>query len=188
MSDADRSKWDARYRAGSHAATKPSPFLESLDDLLPKQGRALDIAGGAGRNALWLARRGLETTIVDVSPVGLSIAAERAKAEGLSLDTLEVDLQNESFPEGPWDVIVSICFLERTLFSAYPKALAPGGLLLFLQPTTINLERHDRPPRRFLLEPGEAAQLVADLEIVQLTERWTEEGHHEARVVARRVT
>ena len=186
MSRADRGKWDARYRKGSHTSADVSPFLASLDEVLPRSGRGLDVAGGAGRNALWLAARGLDVTIVDVSEVGLSIARERAAAAGLSLHTVCVDLEEEPFPEGPWDLIVSVCFLQRSLFATYPEVLAPGGLLVFLQPTVKNLERHQKPPRPFLLEEGEAASLVSGLTIVSLTEDWTEDGHHEARVVARR--
>lgn len=186
MSRADRDKWDAKYRAGSHRSTRVSPFLESLDDVLPRSGRAIDVAGGAGRNALWLAERGLDVTVADVSEVGLAIAAERASAAGLSITTLVVDLEEESFPEGPWDLIVSVCFLQRSLFALYPEVLAPNGLLVFLQPTVVNLERHERPPRSFLLEQGEAASLISGLTIVSLTEGWTEDGHHEARVVARK--
>ena len=39
MSRADREKWDAKYRAGSHTSGRVSPFLESLDDELPRSGR-----------------------------------------------------------------------------------------------------------------------------------------------------
>lgn len=186
MSRADRDKWDAKYRAGSHRSSRVSPFLQSLDDVLPKTGRALDVAGGAGRNALWLAARGLDVTIADVSKEGLAIANERASAAGLSVETLLVDLEEEPFPAGPWDLIVSVCFLQRSLFSVYPDVLAPGGLLVFLQPTVVNLERHEKPPRPFLLEEGEAASLVSGLTVVSLSEGWTEDGHHEARVLARR--
>ncbi len=185
MSRADREKWDAKYRAGSHTSGRVSPFLESLDDELPRSGRALDVAGGAGRNALWLAERGLDVTVADVSEVGLAIARERASGAGLTIETLCIDLEEEPFPAGPWDLIVSVCFLQRSLFATYPDVLAPNGLLVFLQPTVVNLERHEKPPRPFLLEEGEAASLVSGLTVVSLSEGWTEDGHHEARVVAR---
>lgn len=50
----DREKWNARYREEG-PPSPPSPFLVGLDDLLPRRGRALDVAGGTGRHALWLA-------------------------------------------------------------------------------------------------------------------------------------
>jgi tellurite methyltransferase len=186
MGAADRDKWDERYRAGSHSGSEPSPFLVSLADRLPRSGRALDVAGGAGRNALWLARRGLDVTIADVSEVGLSLAAERAGAEGLTLTTERRDFEENGLPPGPWDVIVSAMFLQRSLFAAYPEQLAPGGMVVVLQPTTTNLERHAKPPRPFLLEPGELAELASDLELLSLDESWSDDGFHEARLLARK--
>lgn len=186
----DRDKWDERYRARRLEPRSPqaSSWLDDIADALPRTGRALDVAGGAGRNGLWLARHGLDTTVADVSPVGLALAAERAKAEGLRLHTLEVDLAEAPFPAGPWDVIASFLYLQRPLFPAMVDALSPGGWLVFLQPTVTNLERHAKPPRRFLLEPGELAALLAPLpiEIVRLEETWHASGHHEARLLARR--
>jgi tellurite methyltransferase len=186
MSEEDRARWDARYAAGNHGREQPSPFLEALIDRLPPRGRALDVAGGAGRNALLLARHGLDVTVVDVSEVGLAIARRRAEEAGLAIRTERRDLAADGLPAGPWDVIVSILYLERRLFPAYRAALAPGGLLCFLQPTVDNLLRHARPPRPFLLEPGEIAKLARELDVIELTEGWTEDGHHEARLFARK--
>jgi hypothetical protein len=185
MSREDRGKWDARYRAGDHTAGKPSPFLVSLAARLPT-GRALDVAGGAGRNALWLAAQGLDVTVADVSEVGLSLARERAAAAGLAIATRTVDLTAEPFPAGPWDLLLCILYLERSLFPAFEHALAPGGLFLWLHPTVENLERHPKPPRPFLLDRGEAPSLLGDLEVLIYDEGWSEDGFHEARVLARK--
>ena len=43
----------------------------------------VDIAGGAGANALWLARRGLDVTLADISPVGLALAEDECRARGV---------------------------------------------------------------------------------------------------------
>jgi SAM-dependent methyltransferase len=185
MSRSDATKWDARYREGSHTSRDPSAFLLSLDDLLPRQGRALDVAGGVGRNALWLAQRGLEVTLADVSPVGLSMARERAAEAGLVIRTVEIDLESEPLPVGPWDLLVKVLYFQPTLFGAIHEVLAPGGLLVFLQPTVHNCEAHDRPPSPFLLKPGQARELLGDFEIVRYEEGWRD-GYHEARVLARK--
>jgi tellurite methyltransferase len=184
VSAEDRVKWDARYAEARPWAAEPSPFLRSLEAALPRAGRALDVAGGGGRNALWLAARGLDVTVADVSAVGLARARERAAAQGLALATICVDLESDPLPAGPWDLVVCILYLQRSLFAAFAEVLAPSGLLVFLQPTVTNLERHPKPPRPFLLENGELARLVTGLDVVSLTESWTEDGHHEARLVA----
>lgn len=84
-------------------------------------------------------------------------------------------------------MILSFHYLQRDLFPRFADALAPGGLLVFCQPTERNLERNPRPSARFLLKEGELAELVPEgLEILSLEEAWLEEDRHEARLVARR--
>jgi tellurite methyltransferase len=186
MSDADRLKWDAVYTERGPDPGLPTQHLAELAEALPLAGRALDLAGGAGRNALWLARRGLAVTLADVSPVALQTALAAAKAQGLELATILVDLESQPIPLGPWELIVSFHYLQRKLFAAFPEVLAPGGLLLFVQPTRLNLTRHPRPPEQFLLEEGELPRLVQGLEILRYDEGWLSEGRHEARLLARK--
>jgi tellurite methyltransferase len=183
--DSDRDRWNARYR-DALAVPDPSPFLTSLDALLPRRGRALDVAGGSGRNALWLSRRGLDVTLADVSDVALERAAAAARAGGLALTTLRLDLETAPLPAGPWDVVLCTYFLHRPLFAAFEDALAPGGLLVVAHATRTNLERHPRPGPAHVLEDGELRTLVRGLELVRAEEGWLESGRHEARVVARR--
>lgn len=189
MSDADRSKWDARYRERG-ALEQPDAWLVELDGVLPREGFALDVAGGGGRNAIWLARRGLRVWLVDISEEALRIARHRAADAGVALETWRADLESDPLPAGPWDLVLSFHYLERGLFPQFARVLRRGGTLVFSQPTERNLERHERPPRAFLLAEGELATLVpAGLEIVSLTEGWSEDGpdgRHEARLVARR--
>jgi SAM-dependent methyltransferase len=186
MSDAERTKWDTRYREQDAPSREPSPFLVSLDPILPHTGRALDVAGGAGRHAVWLAQRGLDVTIADISRVGLDLAEEEAGRAGVRLTSVALDLERAPLPAGPWDVIVSFHYLHRPLFAAYPHLLSPGGLLLVVHPTRSNLLRHHKPGGEFLLEDGELPGLVPGLTVVRYEEGWFDEGRHEARLVARR--
>jgi 2-polyprenyl-3-methyl-5-hydroxy-6-metoxy-1,4-benzoquinol methylase len=185
MAEADRIKWDARWREEA-GRTGPSPWLVSLDAVLPRAGRALDVAGGAGRNAVWLAQRGLSVTLVDVSPVGVAAAEASAQAAGVAIEARVLDLETEALPAGPWDLIVQVHYLQRSLFSHYAALLAPGGLLVVEHPTLTNATRHPRPGPAYLLEDGELPRLCAGLSIVQYDEGWNEAGRHEARLVARR--
>src|SRR5262245_17160647 len=130
MSQEDQIRWDARYREGKVGAQKPSPFLIAQEGKLPRCGRELDVAGGAGGNAVWLAQRGWDVTIADISPVGLALAAKEAKDAGVTLRTLTIDLEREPFPPGPWELIVCVRFLHRPLFAAMPDELAAGGMLI----------------------------------------------------------
>lgn len=185
-------RWDARYRdRRPEKEASPSPFLPALDDLLPRgerapAPRALDVAGGAGRNAVWLARRGLAVTVVDVSPVALDLARAAAMRAGVTLHLLTADLEREPLPAGPFDLVVSIDFLWRPLFVAVSAILACGGLLVVVQATRRNLERHPHPRARFLLDEGELPSLLApDLAVLRHEEDWFDD-RHEARLVARK--
>lgn len=185
MSQDDRQRWNDRYRQAP-AAREPSEFLCSLADRLPMTGRALDLAGGQGHDARWLARRGLDVTLVDVSDVALEQAEALARDAGVPLKTRQLDLETEALPPGPFDLVVCLNYLWRPLFAALPSVLAPGGLFVFAQPTRSNLQRHPHPSARFLLEDGELPAMLMGLQSLSFTEGWTDTGRHEARVLARR--
>jgi SAM-dependent methyltransferase len=185
MSDFDRDKWNAKYAAAA-APREPSAVLLTLEKHLPQTGRAIDIAWGGGRHGIWLSQRGLDVTVADISPVGLAIAQQRGAEAGLSIQTLEIDLEHSRFPAGPWNLIVSVCYLWRPLFNAFPNALSPDGILAVVQPTKRNLERNDKPPAAYLLDEGELPRLVRGLEIVHYEEGWLADGRYDAVLVARK--
>src|SRR5215475_180802 len=90
--DRMRERWNRRYAsADAHSTPVPNRFLVAEVSELPP-GRALDLAYGAGRNAVWLAERGWNVTAVDFSDVGLSIARELADARRTTVDWIEADV------------------------------------------------------------------------------------------------
>jgi tellurite methyltransferase len=189
MAADDRERWNQRWRARANAVhDEPSPWLVSLAPLLPQRGRALDVAGGAGRHAVWLARRGLDVTLVDISDEGLALAETAARAATVPLTTVraDLDLDPDALPPGPWDLIVCFLYLDRPLLPRLTAALAPGGLFVFCQPTLRNLERHPLPRAAHLVDEGEARSFAAGLEILVYEEAWVDEGRHVARLMARR--
>lgn len=185
MSEDPRTRWDRRWGEGSHNEGEPPAWLSELDEELPHAGAALDVAAGAGRVALWLARRGLDVLALDVSPVGLERCRERAAREGLRVETRHHDLERTPLPEGPWALIACFAYLQRDLFPVMIERLAPGGLLVAEITTRRNLERHERPSARFLVEPNELLRLAPPLELVYYREGWLE-GRSLARLVARK--
>jgi len=180
----DAGAWNRRF-IDEGWDREPSPFLVSLDRILPSAGSALDVAGGPGRNAIWLAGRGLDVTLADFSEVALAMATARAHEAGVEVTTVHMDLAADPLPAGAWDVILCFHFLKRPLFPAMAAALAPGGLLAVESATVRNLERHPRPPRRFVVDEGEAPALVDGLDIVRYEEGWFDD-RHVARIAARR--
>ena len=180
----DREHWDERYADASEPGSAV-PFVGSIVGQLPRSGTALDVAGGTGATALMLAKHGLVTTLVDVSPVALVVASEAADRAQLSLDTSALDLMTDNPPAGPWDVIVVANYLQRDLFPKLIARLTPGGLLAVAIATVTNLERNQHPSARFLLERGELSAMASGLDVVSLDEDWFGD-RHEARLLARR--
>jgi SAM-dependent methyltransferase len=67
----DASAWDERYAASELVwGGRPNQFVEAELAALPP-GKAVDLAAGEGRNAIWLAARGWHVTAVDFSQVAL---------------------------------------------------------------------------------------------------------------------
>ena len=164
---------------------EPSAFVRvELAPLLDRPGRALDLAGGAGRHSIWLAERGWDVAMVDTSEVAIDIARERAAEAGVDLGLMHTDLVAEDLPAGPWDLVLMIHYLQRDLFPRVIDRLDGNGLLAFSVATVRNVERHERPALPYLLDEGEAPSLVEGLRIVHYAEGWSIEDRHEARLVA----
>jgi len=185
MSADDRKKWNGKYADAANSPGKPSEVLRELTRYLLPRGRALDLAGGAGRNAIWLAQQGWDVTIADISTAGLNLAKDRAKRAEVHIHTLEIDLEREPLNAEPFDLILSVCYLCRHIFSDLSKYLGENGVLIVIQPTKKNLERHDKPPEAYLFEPGELKSLAKGFDVVHYVEDWSADGRHDAVLVAR---
>ncbi|MFT4889894.1 MAG: ubiquinone/menaquinone biosynthesis C-methylase UbiE [Halobacteriales archaeon] len=125
--------WDERFREGDYpSAPEPSPVLREHVDALP-DGRALDVATGTGRNAVFLADRGYSVDAVDASRVGLDIARDAAADRGVDhrIEWIQADATEYVFPHRTYDVIAISFhrFVDRLpdLF----EALTPGGVLFY---------------------------------------------------------
>ena len=131
--------WSDKYRASGEAylfGTAPNRFLESQSALLVPGQRALSIADGEGRNAVWLAQQGLDVTATELSPVALDRAATLAAERGVSVDFALADALCWTYPEQAFDLVVGI-FIQfastderRVLFENIKHTLRPGGRLV----------------------------------------------------------
>ena len=186
MPQTDREKWNRKYQNSQVYGSEPSPLIVAQKNYLPSCGKAIEVAGGQGSHAFLLAQQGLTVTLADISDVALKQAEEQSRQLGLDLKTCLVDLEEEPFPTGPWDVILTHLYLHRPLLTVLKKSLAAGGILIVLQPTKNNLLRHQRPPERFLLDEDELPGLVNDLDILHYQQGWSTTGRHDALVVAQK--
>ena len=185
MAVGDRDRWNDKWAEAGRGTSHASALVELLEPWLPESGTLLDVAGGGSHDSLHFARLGLDVTVADVSDVGLIQARQRALAEDLTIDTVEVDLEEQPLPSGPFDVITVANYLQRNLFPEMIERLEAGGILGVIIATERNLERNDRPGRPFLVSADEVASLVGGMEVVHHSEEWRDNGRHEAHLVAR---
>lgn len=128
--------WDDRFSADAYAyGTEPNDWLSRQLDRLPASGRALVPAAGEGRDAVWLAERGLRVTAVDLSREGLEKTRRLAEERGVAVETVHADLDAWDWPEATMDVVVLTFVHVAPTFRARLHRLAlhalrPGGLLV----------------------------------------------------------
>lgn len=131
----DAGLWDGRYSSEDYLyGTEPNDFLvEQVSGIAP--GRALCIAEGEGRNAVYLAGLGFEVTAVDQSAEGGRKTRALAAARGVEVEVVTADLRDFDLGSDRWDLIVSIFAhlppaIRTDLFMRLPRSLAPGGTLV----------------------------------------------------------
>jgi len=177
MSADDQVRWNEKYRHRSHSWETPDDFLsEAYERFLAgtTPGRALDVAGGAGRHSLWLAERGWQVDLMDVSDVGTALAREKANSAGVTIHTRVLDLGEATSADlgtEQYDLIVIFFYLRRQLFPAILAALRPGGCLIYKTYTIAQLQ-FDKGPRdaEFLLQPDELRKVFGQMEILHYRE------------------
>lgn len=198
MAEKDRDKWDKRYAAGAYAdRTHPSAILAQWLPRPPpgrppgrSAGDALDIACGAGRNALYMARAGFRVDAVDVSAAALARAAASAAESGVAVNWVQCDLDAGLPLAGPYDVIAMIRYVNEPLLRTLPSLLKPGGLLIVEEHLATDQAVIGPSDPRFRVAPGDLSLAVADLEVLEATDAITSDPDGRrvalARLIARK--
>jgi len=166
---------------------RPSRFLEEIVAQIPR-GRAIDVASGSGRDAVYLAMKGFTVEAWDSAPEALANASAMASRHRVAIETLTCDLERPSppIPESRYRLVVCFRFLHRPLFSVLERALAPGGHLIY-ETFRAGQERFGRPRRQaFLLEAGELERAFPTLEVLRYEEPSPAGGPWTARLWARK--
>jgi SAM-dependent methyltransferase len=166
VSAAERDKWDARYRDGAYEGrTHPTALLAEWLPRLPR-GRALDVACGTGRNALYLAANGYAVTAVDISEVALDRGRRAAAERGLTAEWLCMDLDEDpdrALPAGAFDVIVWARYVHKTLMQHLVARLGLGGALVCEQHLETDATVAGPSSAQFRLAPGELRRCAQGL-------------------------
>ena len=183
--------WDERYAAGKFSSAEPHKLLVEMVNALPV-GKALDLACGTGRHAIFLAEKGWDVTAVDNSRVGIDIAKERAREKGLDIDFRVADIENGDLVIEPdsYDLICDFYYLQRDLFETMKQGVRPGGIVI----STIHIYGEGEDSEGFLLKESELRGFFDDFEILHYHEtRLTDDdagNHHRrtAEIVARHIS
>lgn len=200
MSEADRDKWDRRYREGAYAErTHPSAFLEHwLPSVSVKadDGLAADLGCGAGRNALFMARNGWRVDAFDVSQAGLDRLAAAAADEKLSVDCIQADLEDpQSLPpllctNARYALVIIMRYTNLALVAAVQNCLRSGGYLIVEEHLRSDVAVSGPRNPQFRVAPGALRSASQGMEIIDYQEGFSTEPDGNtaalAQLVARR--
>lgn len=156
----DAADWDQRYADSDLVwGAPPNRYVVEHTSALP-MGRALDLACGEGRNALWLATRGWQVTGLDYSAVALDkaqqVASRSPRAVMGRLDWRHADVTTTQL-DGPYDLALMVYLhlpadQRRQLIPRVCASLAPGGHLLVVAHDLVNFtEGYGGPPEPAIL-------------------------------------
>src|SRR3989339_648391 len=168
----DKIFWDKKYETEAYIFGKePVEFLREHIDILPG-GKALDIAMGEGRNAVFLAKNGFDVDGCDISETAIKKAQELAKENSVNINAFVADLETYKLPENTYDVIACFYYLQRDLIPQIKQALKPGGMIIYETYTIENWERGLEGPKNkdYLLKSNELLNFFRDLKIIYYRE------------------
>jgi SAM-dependent methyltransferase len=174
--DERRSHWNLKYEQGLPSLEKPDPFYLSafaqfVADQFPNGGTALDLAGGIGRHALWLARRNWQVTAVDISEVAIRKLSQKAKQHNLTMDLFALDAREYQFKPACFDLIVMFYHFDRDICPRVFLALKPGGFLICKSSLSWDSYEGAAPLSIRPLAKSEILSMLPELQVMHHQER-----------------
>jgi len=187
--DADGQKtageqWDNRFDVERFLyGTEPVEFLKANVHRLAK-GKALVLAAGEGRNAVWLAGQGYDVTAMDASPIGLEKATALADQRGVKIRTEVGDLQHGyDMGEEKYDLITDFYYHDMAMIPAVMRALKPGGMFVLQNFSIDQLETNRFGPKNpdYLTKPNELLRQLEGYRILHYEDTVVDldEGMHQ---------
>jgi tellurite methyltransferase len=172
----ERSKWNQRYFDGTHGTPIPDPLLieafeQYIEPLYPTPGCVLDVAGGTGRHAIFLAEKGWKVTLVDIAEAGLANARRNAETLARQIEFQSADLTQFRAAGKSYDLILVFYFVRRPIFTELIDALNPGGLLVYKGYTRGGLQPGGGPSNPdFYFEENELLHSFPELRVLHYRE------------------
>lgn len=172
-SESERERWDVFYsHGGGTFGREPAEILQKYVDLLPRNGKVLDLAMGEGRNAIYLAKKGFSVTGVDFSEAALRKAKQFLQEARVTAEFENADLNVYQIKPAHYDVILNIDYLQRSLIPQIKKGLKVGGVVVFENQTIDQLQilGSEGIRRDYLLQRGELKELFKDFKVIYYNE------------------
>lgn len=183
MSAEDRVRWDKVYKQRARDTfPDPNPLLLQFTPAVEEdeQRMALDLAGGVGQDALWLASQGYTVDLMDISRFALQRARTEMALQNIrNVNLLQIDVDEIELDESAYDLITVTRYLKRSLFTVMKKAIRPGGRIIY---DTFNVKYLEIVPEfntAFLLGIGELQSYFHGWQIIH-----SDEADHNSRLVA----
>jgi tellurite methyltransferase len=166
---------------------EPAQFLVENIELLPK-GRALDVAMGGGRNAIYLAKMGFEVEGVDISAEAVRSALESARRVSVTIRAQIADLEGDyCVKKDAYDVIVCFDYLQRSLIPQIKDGVRKGGMVVY-ETFIIDQARFGKPTNPdYLLKYNELLDMFRDFRCLRYREGVMPGPKAIASIVAQRV-
>lgn len=162
----DQLKWDERYLLKPDVDSLPADAFLIRNLLLFENKTVLDIAGGHGRNAFFLSRKGYDLTVADISTVGLNRLQIKAMQLGIEIKTIEIDLDEPKFLTENYDNIICINFRpNEKLLLHIPHILKENGIFLLSSFNDIQATETGFPIEK-ALKPNEFKSFFHDLQLL----------------------
>jgi tellurite methyltransferase len=167
--------------------SRPAQFLVDNIELLPR-GKALDIAMGSGRNAIYLANNGFEVEGIDISEDAINAARRLAKENMVNLRAELADLEKDyQIKPSFYDVIVCFNYLQPSLIPQMKAGLKSAGMIVY-ETFIIDQPKFGKPRNPdFLLEHNELLNMFRDFRCLRYREGIIENRKAIASLVAQRI-
>ena len=170
MDKSGSDKWNKIYQSEKQNLNAPNLapayVLHKYQHLLPKHGKALDLASGLGANALFLAQNNLDAYAWDISSIAIDKLKEISNSLKLDINTEARDVVTSPPERNSFDVIVVSHFLERKIMTDIIAALRKNGLLFYQTFTVARVQDIGPSSEKYRLGKNELLDLCKDLDTI----------------------
>jgi cyclopropane fatty-acyl-phospholipid synthase-like methyltransferase len=180
MSLQDKAKWDKKYLEKEKLLLPRDPSNNLVNYLKQCSGkRALDLACGAGRNTIYLAKQGFSVDALDIAKVALDTLSKELKKQNLE-DMVNIqlcDLDDYEIKKDAYDLVLMFNFLDRKLLEKSKQSLSKDGIYIVETYMVDETNEKKNSLRSNMLEKEELKEIFSDGFEIVFYEEFENEAH-----------